>query len=208
MELPDGLVQRARQLMASRPRTLLGLAGAPGAGKSTVARLLAEALGNAAVIVPMDGFHLANQELARLGRSQRKGAPDTFDALGYRGLLERLAQPRAGEVVYAPFFDRKLEEGIAGAIPVPAQAALVISEGNYLLLPDGPWAPVADLFDECWYVDVPGEQRRQRLVERHMRYGRSREDAEQWVRDTDEPNARLVEAHRGRAALQVPWRDQ
>ncbi|MBD1551757.1 nucleoside/nucleotide kinase family protein [Pseudomonas typographi] len=208
MQLPDALIRRAHALMGNRPRTLLGIAGAPGAGKSTVAQLLAQALGEQAVIVPMDGFHLANRELARLGRSERKGAPDTFDAEGYRALLQRLAEVRPGEVVYAPYFDRELEEGIAGGIAVAPQVRLVISEGNYLLLPEGPWAPVANLFAECWYVDVPAEQRRLRLVQRHMRYGRSREQAERWVQQTDEPNARTIEAHRGRAALQVPWRDQ
>lgn len=205
MQLPASLIERARALMARSPRALLGIAGAPGAGKSTVAQLLAEAIGSNAVIVPMDGFHLANQELTRLGRAQRKGAPDTFDAAGYRALLERLRVPQEGEVVYAPFFDRALEEGIAGAIAVPASTRLVISEGNYLLLPEDGWAPVAELFDECWYVAVPGDLRRQRLVERHCRYGRTLEQAQAWVRDTDEPNALRIEAHRHRAALQVPW---
>lgn len=205
MQLPSSLIERARALMERSPRVLLGIAGAPGAGKSTVAQLLAEAIGPSAVIVPMDGFHLANQELARLGRAARKGAPDTFDAAGYRALLARLRKPNAQEVVYAPFFDRALEEGIAGAIAVPAEAHLVISEGNYLLLPEQGWAPVAELFDECWYVAVPGELRRQRLVERHCRFGRTLEQAKAWVRDTDEPNAVLIEAHRHRAALQVPW---
>lgn len=208
MQLPAALVQRAQALIAQRPRSLLGIAGAPGAGKSTVARLLAEALGEQAVVVPMDGFHLANQELARLGRAGRKGAADTFDAAGYRALLQRLREQPGDELVYAPYFDRALEEGIAGAIAVPADARLVISEGNYLLLPEGPWAPLAGLFHECWYVDVPAGERRARLVARHMRYGRSREQAEHWVRVTDEPNARAIEAHRGRATVQVPWSDQ
>jgi len=186
-------------------RRLLGIAGTPGAGKSTVAQLLAEALGAQAVVVPMDGFHLANRELVRLGRAARKGAPDTFDVGGYQALLRRLRQQRPEEVIYAPFFQREIEEAIAGAIPVQGDVPLVISEGNYLLLSQGPWANTAPLFDECWYVAVNAEERRARLVERHMHFGRSLEAAQAWVDSTDEPNARLIDADRARADRVVPW---
>jgi pantothenate kinase len=113
----DDLVARAAALAAGPGRAVLGLTGPPGAGKSTLAAALVEALGDRAVLVPMDGFHLADTELARLGRSDRKGAPDTFDAAGYVQLLRRLLE-RTDDVVYAPVFRRELELAEAGALPV------------------------------------------------------------------------------------------
>jgi pantothenate kinase len=182
-------------------RTMLGLAGAPGAGKSTVAQRLVEALPGRAVVVPMDGYHLANAELARLGRVGRKGAPDTFDSAGYVALLARLRLRAAGEVVYAPAYRREIEEGVAGAIAVPPEIELVITEGNYLLLDQGHWAGVRAQLDAVWYVDIDGDLRRERLAARHMRYGRTAEQARDWVMRTDEPNALLVEASKVRADL-------
>jgi pantothenate kinase len=189
-------------------RYLLGLAGAPGAGKSTVAQQLLDALPGRAVVVPMDGFHLANTELARLGRSARKGAPDTFDAAGYVALLARLRRRVADEIVYAPAFRREIEEAVAGAIPVPPEVDLVITEGNYLLLGEGHWAGVRPQLNAVWYIDVDDELRRARLVARHMHYGRTAQQARDWVRDTDEPNAVLVQASRVRAdvVVQLPGR--
>lgn len=205
--LPPDCRSRVDALLAAGGRRLLGLVGAPGAGKSTLAQALLDALGDVAQVVPMDGFHLANVELARLGRAGRKGAPDTFDAAGYVALLRRLREPRAGEIVYAPAFRREIEEPIAGAIAVLPQTRLVITEGNYLLLDEGPWAEVAGLLDECWYVDVDDGLRRQRLVERHMRFGRSAQAAAAWVEQTDEPNARRIAATRVRAAAVLRWDD-
>ena len=143
---------RLETLRARGTRCLLGLTGVPGAGKSTLAARLAAHAGASAIAVPMDGFHLANAELARLGRRERKGAPDTFDAAGYVALLRRLRDPVVGEVVYAPAFHREIEEAIAGEIAVPADVPLVITEGNYLLL-NGPWAAVRPLLDEVWFVE-------------------------------------------------------
>ena len=150
----------------------------------------------------MDGFHLADTELDRLGRRDRKGAPDTFDAAGYVHLLRRLAD-RVDDVVYAPVFRREREQAEAGALAVPRDVPLVVTEGNYLLL-DGAFAPVRGLLTECWYVDVDPTLRRERLVARHVRHGRSQADAEAWVDRSDEPNARLVEGTRDRADLVVP----
>ena len=198
---PADLVERATALARGPGRSLLGVVGPPGAGKSTLAEAVVEALGDRAVLVPMDGFHLADAELARLGRSDRKGAPDTFDAAGYVHLLRRLVE-RTDEVVYAPVFRRELELAEAGALPVRRSVPLVVTEGNYLLL-DGPFAPVRGLLTECWYADVEREQRLAQLVARHERHGRSRAAALEWVERTDEPNARLVEATRERADVVV-----
>ena len=199
--LPPELVDRARALSAGRRRSVLGIAGAPGSGKSTLAEALVGALGDRAVLVPMDGFHLADTELRRLGRSGRKGAPDTFDAAGYVHLLRRLAE-QTDDVVYAPVFRRDLELAEAGALAVPSGTPLVVTEGNYLLL-DGPFAPVRPLLAECWFVAVEPGLRLERLVARHERHGRSPDAARAWVEHTDEPNARLVEATRERADVVV-----
>jgi pantothenate kinase len=212
MRLPDEALRRAQALLAKGGRRLLGIAGPPGAGKSTVAALLKEALGDQAQVVPMDGFHLAQAELDRLGRAGRKGAPDTFDGAGFVSLLRRLraagtdadaAEPEA--IVYAPEFRRDLEEPIAGALAVPASLPLVIVEGNYLLLPESPWSGVRPLLDECWHVAVPQAQRLAQLIARHERHGRSPQDARAWALGNDEPNAQRVEAAAWRADWQMPW---
>ncbi|MBB3193622.1 nucleoside/nucleotide kinase family protein [Roseateles terrae] len=207
MHLPDEALRRAQALLAKGGRRLLGIAGPPGAGKSTVAALLKEALGDQAQVVPMDGFHLAQAELERLGRAGRKGAPDTFDASGFVSLLRRLRTPdaEAEALVYAPEFRRDLEEPIAGALAVPATLPLVIVEGNYLLLSSPPWSEVQPLLDECWHVSVAQAQRLARLIARHERHGRSPQDARAWALGNDEPNARLVEAAAHRADWQMPW---
>jgi pantothenate kinase len=200
---PD-LIQHLREL-ANGPRRMLGVVGPPGAGKSTLASLMVQAVGERAQAVPMDGFHLAQTELARLGRASRKGAPDTFDAAGYAALLRRLREPVAGEVVYAPDFRREIEEPVAGALPVFPDTPLIVTEGNYLLLEDGPWQPVAGLLDEVWYLQVDASLRLERLAERHIQFGRSREEALAWIASTDEPNARRIEAVRHRAQRQIGW---
>ncbi len=197
--LPAAALARAQALLALGGRRVLGIAAPPGAGKSTLAAQLLEALGPLAQVVPMDGFHLANSELQRLGRAGRKGAQDTFDALGYVHLLRRIRAQQPGEIIYAPEFRRELEEGIAGAIAVHSEARLIITEGNYLLLDSAPWDAVRGLLDEAWYLAPDDAERQRRLLTRHMRFGRERADALHWMAVTDEPNARLVAASSHRA---------
>ncbi len=181
---------------------VLGITGPPGAGKSTLAEQVVEAVPGA-VHVGMDGFHLAHSALVELGRVERKGAPDTFDAAGYVALLRRIRAVRPGSTVWAPQFRREIEDAVAAAVPVTADATLVVTEGNYLLLDEPPWAEIRDLLDECWYVDVPDDLRRARLQSRHERYGRDPEQARERTLGSDERNAVLVAASRERAALLV-----
>lgn len=160
-------------------------------------RRLVNELSDTAVLVGMDGYHLAQTELVRLGRTERKGAPDTFDAAGYVALLSRLRQPSA-DTIYAPEFRRAIEEPIAGAVPVPPEVSLVVTEGNYLLLDTAPWSAIRALLDEVWFL-APDEQTRRRwLTARHLRYGRTAAQAAERTAGSDERNARLIgpTAHR------------
>lgn len=206
----DDLLLRARGLARDGRRAILGITGGPGAGKTTLAGHLVRAL-NAdgppwVAHVPMDGFHLADAELDRLGRRDRKGAPDTFDAAGYAALLRRLRETPADvdEVVYAPAFERDLEQPVAGSIPVPPSARLVVTEGNYLLLHEGSWAGVRPLLDEVWYCEVEEPERVRRLVARHVEFGKEHTAAVAWVLGTDQRNADLIATTRDRADLVIP----
>ncbi|OLF15583.1 nucleoside/nucleotide kinase family protein [Actinophytocola xanthii] len=195
------LVAEATSLMTA-DRAVLGICGPPGAGKSTLAQRLVAALGPDSVHVGMDGFHLAQVELARLGRTERKGAPDTFDAAGYVHLLARLAAPN-DDPVYAPLFRRDLEEPIAGAVPVPREVRLVVTEGNYLLLPDPPWSGVRPLLTRAWFLAPEEDLRRRWLQARHEAYGRTPEQARDRTLGSDERNALLINATRSAADLVV-----
>lgn len=189
------LVQLAEEMASNR--SILGITGAPGAGKSTLSSRLVDELGGRAVVAGMDGFHLTNDELVRLGRRDRKGAPDTFDVGGYMALLRRIRN-EPGDI-YAPEYQRGIGHSIAGAIRVPADTPLVITEGNYLLLDEGPWSGVRELLDEVWYVEVPEELRVERLVARHIESGKDPERARAWTLGPDQANAELVAQHRDRA---------
>jgi len=182
-------------------RRILGIAGAPGAGKTTYAAgevARSERSGVPAAYVPMDGFHLADVGLTALGLLDRKGAPDTFDAWGYAALLRRLRE-RPEHVVWAPEFQRNVEQPLAAAIGVGPEPDLVVTEGNYLLLDRPEWRAVRDELDEVWFLDCSEEVRRPRLVARHVDFGKSLAEAEAWVKRVDDANAALVAASRERA---------
>jgi pantothenate kinase len=195
----DALVRRA---LARPGRALLGIAGPPGSGKSTLAERVVTAVGPAAAWVPMDGFHLADAALDRLGLRTRKGAPETFDGWGYLALLRRLAA-ETDHPVWAPGFERTLEQPVAGSIPVDPGVRLVVTEGNYLLLDRPPWPQVRSALSEVWYVDADPVVRRERLLARHVEFGKSPAEATAWMAAVDEPNARLVERGRDAADLVV-----
>jgi pantothenate kinase len=199
--LDEHLLARARALMAGG-RAVLGICGAPGSGKSTLAARLATAIGPAAVVVPMDGFHLHDDELARLGLSDRKGAPETFDVAGYVALLRRLHLETA-HVVYAPEFDRSREESVAGAIAVRPEHRLVVTEGNYLLHDAPGWVNVRPMLDETWFVESDEARRRERLVARHVEHGKPPDLAERWATVSDQANADLVARTRSAADVLV-----
>ncbi|MGL3199834.1 MULTISPECIES: nucleoside/nucleotide kinase family protein [Curtobacterium] len=203
----DEAVERAVDLAGTGRRVVLGIAGAPGAGKSTLARRVVAAAvdrhgAGAAVQVPMDGFHLANAALDALGRHDRKGAVDTFDAGGYVALVRRLVH--ADEpVVWAPDFDRRVDEPVAGSIAVPSSARLVVTEGNYLLDTEAPWSELDGLLTETWACVVDDAVRVDRLVGRHVRHGRDHDAARTWAVEVDGVNAARVAATVIRASRTV-----
>lgn len=195
------LADRARTLASRGERAILGITGAPGAGKSTLAEQIVAELGpELAVLVPMDGFHLANAVLDDLGRHARKGAEDTFDAWGYVSLMQRIRDQQE-DIVYAPHFRRDLEEPIGSAIQVLPRTPLVVTEGNYLLLDQQPWPQARGAIDEVWFLAPTENQRLQQLIERHERFGRSPEEARERSLGSDQRNAEVISATATRADL-------
>lgn len=214
------LADRVQRLLDARPgeRVIIGITGAPGSGKSTLAENLTGELhrrmlpagaatgtgerpwiGSPVAYVPMDGYHLADVELRRLGIADRKGAPDTFDPGGYRALLRRLRDTR--EDVWAPAFERDIEQPVAGSIPVLSSTKVIVTEGNYLLLDCGPWAALRELLDEVWFCEMDEPLRLQRLIARHEKFGKSPAAARAWATGPDQRNAELIVTTRDRADL-------
>ena len=203
LSVPEAVARAAS--LAAGSRALLGIVGCPGAGKSTLSAVITAGVASS-VVVPMDGFHMSNDELIRLGRRNRKGAPDTFDVDGFVAVLERVRGQTADDLVTAPRYDRVASAPIPDAITVTADDALVITEGNYLLLDDSPWDAVRPLLDEVWFVDIDDAVRVPRLIARHIAFGKSPAEAEEWVMRSDEANAALVSTTRSRAdvVVQIP----
>ena len=197
------LVELAREIAETGERTLLGVTGAPGAGKSTVTSAIVSALGpDLAVIAPMDGFHMVNSKLHDLNRRDRKGAPDTFEVDAFVDLLERLKNQR-DEIIYAPDFDRVIDAPVEAAIAISGTVPLVITEGNYLLHNHGGWERVAPLLSHSWFVHIEDEIRQERLIKRHMSFGMSRAEAVAWTMGSDENNAIRVQDDVMRADLVI-----
>ena len=203
-EAVAALVRRIERAEAPGERYLLGIAGSPGSGKTTLAQALVrrieELRPGTAAYLPMDGFHLANSTLDRLGLRDRKGSLETFDGWGFLALLDRL-RAETGHTVYAPSFRRAVDEGVAGEIAVGPTARIVVVEGNYLLAEREPWSLVRSRLDAAWYCSTPGAAREARLIDRHVRHGRTVEAATAWAREVDGVNAALVEATAVRADL-------
>jgi pantothenate kinase len=198
------LLERVRRLARRGPRTLLGLTGPPGVGKSTLAQLLVGHVGATARLVGMDGFHLSQSRLADLERTARKGAIDTFDAGGFVALVRRLRDDT--QTIYAPEFRREIEEPIAGAIAIEPSVRLIVIEGNYLLAPTPPWDELRDLFDEVWYCERDERKRVAYLIQRHHEYGKSPEEARHWALGSDQRNAEFIATTRSRADI-IAWLD-
>lgn len=197
------LAREAVELVEDGSRAILGIAGSPGAGKSTLVDLLVTRIRAAegddwVAYVPMDGFHLADAQLDRIGARGRKGAPDTFDVAGYAHLLERVKR-EVDEPVYVPGFDRTLEQPLAAALVVLPSARLVVTEGNYLLLDDPDWARARDAMDAVWFVTSDESKRIARLIARHIEFGKTPDEARAWVETTDQRNAELVAGTVGKA---------
>ena len=186
----EALAARIAALAAPRAgRVLVGIAGAPGAGKSTLAEALVDRLGPQAALVPMDGFHLDNAILDARGRRFAKGSPDTFDVAGFEAILQRL---KAGGEVIVPVFDRYIDVSRGSARVVPPAARIIVAEGNYLLLRDAPWDRLHALWDLTAFLDVPLAELERRLIDRWHHHGLSDEDARRRAFDNDIPNARRV----------------
>lgn len=192
------LIDRVRNLHAMKRggRIIIGIAGSPGSGKSTLAHNLVSDINSGAnmpaVHVPMDGFHLSNSTLDRLGFRSSKGALHTFDGWGFIGLLHRVTN-ETGHVVYAPSFHREVDEGVAGDIAVEPSHTIIVVEGNYLLVDQEPWKKAKPLLTESWFCHTPDDERFSRLVERHTLFGKTPDAAREWVTNVDNRNAEVIE---------------
>ena len=184
--------------VAESKRTIIGIIGKPGGGKSTLSKYLLKGIDPTLVsVVPMDGFHLSNKVLKELGRSDRKGAQDTFDVKGFTTLIERIKLDSA-DPIYYPIFDRSIEESIAAQGVVYPSTRVVIVEGNYLMHDKDGWQEISPLLDQSWYVFLDEDLRISRLISRHIAFGKDPESAKAWAKGSDQVNAELIEIGVGR----------
>lgn len=207
MHVARSLANELLAPLARARRFLLGITGPPGAGKSTLAHALVASVlqqrgPGIAVVAPLDGFHLSNETLDSLGLRSVKGAPETFDGTAFVVSLRRL-RDEPGAIVRWPDFDRKAEQTVPNSITIGPTAKLVIAEGNYLLLDEAPWREVRELLDQVWYLDVPDDVLRRRLIERQIAHGRSKEDAIRHVDESDLRNAELIARSKQLADLTI-----
>ena len=174
-------------------RKIIGIIGKPGGGKSTLSKFLLKGMDPTLVsVVPMDGFHLSNKVLKELGRSDRKGAHDTFDVKGFTALVARIKQD-SSDPIYYPIFDRSIEESIAAQGVVYPSTRVVIVEGNYLMHDKDGWQEISPLLDQSWYAYLDEDLRISRLISRHIAFGKDPESAKAWAKGSDQVNAELIE---------------
>ncbi len=198
------LAKTIRDKAGSAERFMIAIAGAPASGKSTLSENLRselEKLGEAAIVVPMDGFHYDDIILNARGHRSRKGAPFTFDVRGFESLLKRI-KAREPEIAIA-VFDRSMELSRAAADIVDEKAKFVLVEGNYLLLNQPPWNGLRQLFDFSIYLNVPIEELERRLIKRWLDHGFDMNHATNWIANNDIHNIREVIANSSGADLAI-----
>ena len=192
------LARIQEHLEKASERVLIGIIGKPGAGKSTLSKFLMGKLPKDLVtVVPMDGYHLSNKVLKDLKRSDRKGAPDTFDVAGCASLVKRIRSEQTQNIYY-PIFDRSIEESIAAQGVVYPSTRVVIVEGNYLMHDKDGWQEISPLLDQSWYAFLDEDLRISRLISRHIAFGKDPESAKAWAKGSDQVNAELIEIGVGR----------
>ncbi|MFZ4064483.1 MAG: nucleoside/nucleotide kinase family protein [Candidatus Nanopelagicaceae bacterium] len=196
----DLLVEEINTLLhGNNPRTIVGIVGKPGAGKSTVVSEIQNRFSaDEVAIIPMDGYHLSNEELIELGRHNRKGAPDTFDVFGFISLVTKVKNETAKDHTF-PIFHREIEASKADEGLVPRNIKVIVIEGNYLFSEEYGWGKVFPLLDQSWFIEIDDEVRMQRLIARHIKYGKSPQEAEDWSRGSDEANAKFIAKTASRA---------
>ncbi|WP_052726395.1 nucleoside/nucleotide kinase family protein [Devosia epidermidihirudinis] len=187
-------------------RIAIGIAGGPGSGKSTLAAELVTMINathpGSAALVPMDGFHMRHAKLEAMGQVDYKGAPHTFEGAEFVNFLHRLKV--ADGDISGPAYSRKIEDVVENAFTIPADVRVLIVEGNYLLLTEGPWAGVKPLLDYSVFVDVPRDLVKARLLKRHGEEGLFTEERNRaHIERNDMPNFDLVTLSQDRADVVI-----